>query len=62
MINQDMELEKRSFTTKTAASDWAKQVKKDYSGMANIRFSIKEVLHSSPVRWEATVYTRKTKK
>lgn len=63
MINQDMELEKRTFTTKSAATEWAKQLKKDYKQMGgNLRFSVKEVLNSTPVRWEATVYTRKTKK
>ena len=60
-MNQDMEVEKRSFNTKAEASQWAKQLKQDYKVMGNLRFSIKEILHSPGVRWEATAYTRKTK-
>ena len=62
MINQDMQLDSQQFETKEEACKWASKLKEENQGMGKVRFSIKEVLNAGVIKWEATIYIRKTKK
>lgn len=62
MINQDLILDSKTFKTKGEASSWASSIKEENQAMGKVRFTIKEVLNDPTVKWEATVYIRKTKK
>ncbi len=62
MINQDLVLDTKQFKTKGEAQQWASKLKEENQSMGKVRFSIKEVLNDPTVKWEATVYLRKTKK
>lgn len=62
MINQDMELESKQFKTKEEARSWASKLKEENQAMGKVRFTIKEVLNNPTVKWEATVYIRRTKR
>jgi hypothetical protein len=62
MINQDMQLDSKVFKTKEEARSWASDLKEENQAMGKVRFTIKEVLNDPNIKWEATVYIRKTKK
>lgn len=62
MINQDIQLDSKQFATKEEARSWASELKDENQAMGKVRFTIKEVLNHPSVKWEATVYIRKTKK
>ena len=61
MINQDLVLDTKQFKTKEEARSWASDLKEENQAMGKVRFTIKEVLNNPSVKWEATVYIRKTK-